>query len=46
MNNIRQISVFVENKPGRLSAITKILKDNGINIRAITVFVLITIPFV
>lgn len=37
MNNIRQISVFVENKPGRLSAITKILKDNGINIRAISI---------
>ena len=37
MNNIRQISVFVENKQGRLSAIIKILKDNGINIRAISI---------
>lgn len=37
MNNIRQISVFVENKPGRLSAITQILKDNGINIRALSI---------
>lgn len=37
MNNIRQISVFVENKPGRLSSITQILKDNGINIRALSI---------
>ena len=37
MNNIRQISVFVENKPGRLSAITQILRDNGINIRALSI---------
>jgi hypothetical protein len=37
MNNIRQISVFVENKQGRLSAIIRILKDNGINIRAISI---------
>ncbi|MBE6856653.1 MAG: ACT domain-containing protein [Ruminococcus sp.] len=37
MNNVRQISVFVENKPGRLSAITQILKDNGINIRALSI---------
>lgn len=37
MNNIRQISVFVENKPGRLSAITQILKDNDINIRALSI---------
>ncbi len=37
MNNIRQISVFVENKQGRLSAITQILKDNDINIRALSI---------
>lgn len=37
MNNVRQISVFVENKPGRLSAITQILKDNDINIRALSI---------
>lgn len=37
MNNIRQISVFVENKPGRLSSITQILKDNSIDIRALSI---------
>lgn len=37
MTNIRQISVFVENKPGRLSAMTKILKESGINIRALSI---------
>lgn len=37
MSSIRQISIFVENKPGRLSAITQILKDNGINIRALSI---------
>ena len=37
MNNVRQISVFVENKPGRLSAITQVLKDNDINIRALSI---------
>lgn len=37
MNNIRQISVFVENKPGRLSSITQILKDCGIDIRALSI---------
>lgn len=37
MTNIRQISVFVENKPGRLSSITGILKDNGIDIRALSI---------
>lgn len=33
---IRQLSVFVENRPGRLSAITNILANANINIRAIT----------
>ncbi|MBQ8297538.1 MAG: ACT domain-containing protein [Ruminococcus sp.] len=37
MKTIRQISVFVENKPGRLSAITQILKDNAIDIRALSI---------
>jgi hypothetical protein len=31
---IQQISVFLENKPGRLKRIISILKDNDINIRA------------
>lgn len=33
---IKQLSVFVENRPGRLSAITGILGSAGVNIRAIT----------
>ena len=37
MKTIRQISVFVENKPGRLSSITQILKENDINIRALSI---------
>lgn len=32
-----QITVFVENKPGRLTGITQILAENDINIRAIVV---------
>lgn len=34
---IKQISIFVENKMGRLSAVTKILKDNNIDIRALSI---------
>ncbi|HPG30134.1 MAG TPA: ACT domain-containing protein [bacterium] len=33
----KQISVFSENKPGKLAGISKILKDNNINIRAIKI---------
>ena len=33
---VKQISVFVENKPGRLAEITSILRDNNIDIRALT----------
>ena len=32
-----QVTVFVENKPGRISRIARILGDEGINIRAITI---------
>jgi hypothetical protein len=31
-----QVSVFLENKPGRLERITAVLKEAGINIRAMT----------
>lgn len=31
---VKQLSVFIENRPGRLSAVTKILGDNDVNIRA------------
>ncbi len=34
---IKQISIFVENKPGRLKAMTHILKDNDIDILAISI---------
>jgi len=32
-----QVSVFVENKPGRLNAITGVLRDHHINIRAMAI---------
>lgn len=34
---IKQISIFVENKPGRLKAMTNILKENDIDIRALSI---------
>ena len=34
---VKQISVFVQNKPGRLSQITRKKKKNGIDIRAISI---------
>jgi hypothetical protein len=34
---LRQISIFLENKSGRVSAVTEVLKDAGINIRALSV---------
>jgi len=34
---VDQIAVFLENKSGRLAAITKVLSDNNINIRALSV---------
>ena len=34
---INQISVFFENKPGRLGEVTKVLADAGINLRAISI---------
>lgn len=35
--SIKQLSIFAENKPGRLSNITHLLAVNGINIRAMSV---------
>jgi hypothetical protein len=34
---IKQVSVFVENQPGRLEAILKVLEDKGVSIRALSV---------
>lgn len=34
---IKQISVFVENKPGRMAAILEVLADNGIDISALSI---------
>ncbi|AAB89585.1 MULTISPECIES: ACT domain-containing protein [Archaeoglobus] len=34
---VKQISVFVENKPGRLAAVTEVLMKHNINIRAFTI---------
>ncbi|MCM1024209.1 MAG: ACT domain-containing protein [Prevotella sp.] len=34
---IKQLSVFVENKPGKLSEVTKLLSGSGIDIRALSV---------
>jgi hypothetical protein len=37
MTQVQQLSVFLENKAGRLSSVSATLKDNGINIRALTI---------
>ncbi len=34
---IKQISIFVENRPGRLAEITDIIAQNNINIRALSI---------
>ena len=36
MSNARQISVFMENKPGQLAAVMKLIKESGINVRALS----------
>jgi hypothetical protein len=37
MNQLRQLSIFSENKPGRLRKITKVLAEEGVNILAINI---------
>ena len=32
--SVKQISIFMENRPGRISAVTKLLGEGGIDIRA------------
>jgi hypothetical protein len=34
---VKQISVFLENKEGRIAKVTKVLSDNAINIRALSI---------
>ena len=34
---VKQLSVFVENRAGRLSAVTRLLGENGISIRAMSI---------
>ena len=34
---VKQLSVFVENRPGRLSTITRLLGEGGVNIRAMSI---------
>lgn len=34
---VKQISMFLENKSGRLKAVTNLLAENGINIRALSI---------
>ncbi len=33
---IRQISIFIENRPGRLAAVTQLLGDAGVDIRSLS----------
>ena len=33
--SVKQISIFVENKPGRMNGITEVLANNNINMRAL-----------
>lgn len=35
--SVKQISVFVENKPGKLAAVTRTIADFGINLRAMSI---------
>jgi hypothetical protein len=37
MEQVKQISIFSENKPGRLQKITKVLAEEGVNILAINI---------
>jgi hypothetical protein len=37
MEQLKQISIFSENKPGRLQKITKVLAEEGVNILAINI---------
>jgi len=34
---VRELNIFIENKPGRLKAVTSLLKRNSINMRSMTI---------
>ena len=34
--SLKQISVFVENKPGKMQHLTQVLADNNVDIRALS----------
>ena len=34
---VKQLSVFVQNRSGKLAAATRVLRDNGVDIRALTI---------
>ena len=34
---VKQLSVFVQNKSGKLAVATRVLRDNGVDIRALTI---------
>ncbi|HZL04245.1 MAG TPA: ACT domain-containing protein, partial [Coriobacteriia bacterium] len=34
---LRQISVFLENRPGCLAQLTSVLAERGVNLRALTI---------
>lgn len=36
MSDVRQISVFVDNKPNQLAGVMKLIKESGINVRALS----------
>lgn len=37
MSNVKQISVFVDNRPNQLTGVMKLLKENRVNIRALSI---------
>jgi len=37
MGELKQISIFAENKPGKLERITRVMADSGINILAVSI---------
>ncbi|MBR6243493.1 MAG: amino acid-binding protein [Ruminococcus sp.] len=37
MSNVKQISVFVDNRPNQLTGVMKLLKTAGINVRALSI---------